>query len=120
MSESEANPILSLAALLAAVQEPDPESEAMLVQLIQRGALVGVEIFGSDDCCEHGMHESCPADGFGLCDNFGPHTVGSDCNRAERFLLRPSDACMTDRVLHEITNGDRMTGAAPEPYEPAP
>lgn len=76
-----------------------------LADLVRRGVLIGVEVFGTDDCCEHGPFDECPANGFGLCDTFGPASVGSDCNRAERWIMRPSDEHMTDD-LHALLNNE--------------
>jgi hypothetical protein len=48
-----------------------------------------VEFEGRTVRCLDGF---CDTWGFGLCDRFSRYTPGgSDCNRAEFFLLRPSD-----------------------------
>jgi len=69
-----------------------------IAELIRSGALVPVQVFGScghpdpspgwpNATCDEGEHFS-----FGLCDRFSTHTPGgSDCNRAEFYLLRPND-----------------------------
>lgn len=58
--------------------------------LIRSGALVPVAVFGTE--CAHEGCEDETHDGFGLCDRFSRHTPGgSDCNRAEFFLMRPND-----------------------------
>lgn len=85
-------------------------AEEALILLIKNGALLPVMVFGTTDCCAHGpfdpsnpaAHRDCVSVGHGLCDTFGPHTVGSDCNRAERYLMRPSDELMTPRVLEAL------------------
>ncbi len=75
--------------------------------LLDNGYLIGVEVFGEDDCCEHGREE-CPSDGFGLCDTMHePWSVGSDCNRAKRFLMRPHDDLMTEGVALAIADNWR-------------
>lgn len=81
------------------------EAHTAILALLTDGWLIGVEVFGEDDCCLHrhpgagGEGEACESNGFGLCDNFGRHSVGSDCNSAEPFLLRPSRLLMTPEVL---------------------
>lgn len=74
------------------------DDHAVLLDLVQRGVLVGVEVFGTNTCCDHGVDPSdaaCESTGYGLCDRFSEHSVGSDCNRADAFLLRPSDPHLT-------------------------
>lgn len=71
------------------------EPYRQLLELVRSGALIGVEVFGTDDCCEHGPDTDCPSKGYGLCDALAPH---SDCNRARKWLLRPSDALMTQEL----------------------
>lgn len=67
-----------------------------LAAMIRTGTLVPVQVFGTESCCQHGA-EGCESIGYGLCDRFSTHAPsGSDCNRAEFFLLRPSDAAMED------------------------
>ncbi len=59
----------------------------LIADLIRSGALVPVQVFGTE--CSHNPPEDFS---FGLCDRFSTHTPGgSDCNRAEYFLLRPND-----------------------------
>jgi hypothetical protein len=53
------------------------QAKALVLALIEQGYLVGVEVFGTDS--------------FGLSDVFGPWSVGSDCNRAEKVLMRVAD-----------------------------
>lgn len=84
-------------------QMTEYEAQIMLHALVGQGWLIGVEVFGADDCCEHGMYEECPANGFGLCDVFSKHSAGSDCNRAEDWLMRPKDGLMTES-LHRLLN----------------
>lgn len=84
---------------------PQPVALGMLHQLIDSGWLIGVEVFGTTDCCEHGQmqgDEGCISTGFGLCDVFSRHSpAGSDCNRAARFLFRPHDALMTEAIAEK-------------------
>lgn len=98
------------------------EARAQILALIRDGWLIGVEVFGADDCCEHGMHTECPADGFGLCDMFGPHSIGSDCNSAEPVLMRPDrtlyyeddairEALTTERTLPVDASAVEVAGA---------
>lgn len=50
--------------------------------------LVPVEVFGTDDCCEHGSsmeHGGCPSSGYGLSDAV---EAWSDCNRASGRIYR--------------------------------
>lgn len=68
--------------------EPPATDEPELIRLIGAGRLIPVQVFG--------------ADSYGLCDRFSPHTVGSDCNRADDFLLRPVDQLMTEPVRAAI------------------
>jgi len=57
---------------------------------IRSGALVPVAVFGGPSDCPHCGKQVPWA--FGLCDRFSKFTPGgSDCNRAEFFLLRPND-----------------------------
>jgi hypothetical protein len=82
--------------------------------LIRSGALIPVQVFGTNECCEHGSMgagQDCPSTGFGLCDRFSSHAPGgSDCNRAEFFLLRPSNEVMADpsirAALEEVIDED--------------
>lgn len=89
------------------------DDQAILLDLVRRGVLMGVEVFGTDSCCKHGHlnagdipivddETDCPATGYGLCDRFSEHAVGSDCNRADAFLLRPADGFMTDALREAI------------------
>jgi hypothetical protein len=78
-----------------------------LLGLIDGGWLIGVMVFGTDQCCLHdpdGFNEvNCPSTSYGLCDTMhDPHSVGSDCNRAERFLMRPHDLLMVPEVFEGI------------------
>ena len=93
-----------------ATGEPLPQptgfvDQEALLDLVRRGVLVGVEVFGTDQCCEHGEHVDCDSTGYGLCDRFTPHSVGSDCNRSAPFLLRPADGQMTDALRAAIAEG---------------
>lgn len=69
----------------------------MIVRLVKHGWLVGVQVFG--------------AESFGLCDQFAfdrvsrdygdgfnCRIVGSDCNRAERWLMRPAVPLMSETL----------------------
>ena len=79
-----------------------PEAAAVLRALVEDGWLIGVEVFGAHCCDDIGACER--EGGFGLCDVFGPASVGSDCNRAEKFLLRPADKLMhenLDKAIHD-------------------
>lgn len=80
----------------------------LLIELVRRGVLIGVEVFGTDQCCQHGEHVECPSTGYGLCDSFGPHSVGSDCNRADAFLMRPNDEAMTAELREAIHDDSAM------------
>lgn len=72
---------------------------ASIADLIRSGALVPVQVFGgdADKAGDTGTQhcQKCHADvpwGYGLCDRFSRFKPGgSDCNRAEFFLLRPND-----------------------------
>lgn len=78
------------------------QAKDAVLLLAREGWLIGVEVFGTDDCCLHG-DDPCPSDGFGLCDAMHePVSWGSDCNRAERFLLRPHDDLMTAELASAI------------------
>lgn len=82
--------------------------EAMIAALVRSGALIPVQVFGS---CDHpvtndrGQTFRCEEPdhwGFGLSDRMSEHAmVGSDCNRAEGFILRPSDALMGTAAVRE-------------------
>ena len=50
--------------------------------------LVPVEVFGENDCCEHGENAECKSAGYGLCDAV---TAWSDCNRAIGHIYRFED-----------------------------
>ena len=77
-------------------------SAEQLAGLVRSGALIPVMVFGTEDCCKHGSAADCESTGYGLCDRFSHHAqAGSDCNRADFFLLRPSDEAMGDPVLRE-------------------
>ncbi len=80
-----------------------------IAALIRLGALIPVTVFGN---CEHpvptrpGAAETACNDqahwAYGLCDLMSEHSLaGSDCNRADHFLLRPSDEAMADPVVRE-------------------
>lgn len=66
--------------------------------LIREGHMIPVEIFGAaGENAE--THCSCgkelPEWGYGVSDRFSTHAPGgSDCNRADVYMLRPSDALM--------------------------
>lgn len=98
--------------LLASLMERKPQAprdeqaQAMILDLIAHGYLIGVEVFGAENCCEHGIDsDECETQGYGLCDMFGPHSVGSDCNRAVRVLMRPSDDIEFPPVAAALTDG---------------
>lgn len=83
------------------------EALAMLRALVDDGWLLGVGVFGDESCCLHGdpvpEGVDCPVTGFGLCDNMNEHSPGgSDCNRAERFLMRPHDDLMVTTIYDAI------------------
>lgn len=81
----------------------DPE---LIAELLRVGDLIPVTVFGTDSCCEHGDHTDCKSTGYGLCDRFTTLNVaGSDCNRANHFLLRPSDEAMDSPLLRQILDG---------------
>jgi hypothetical protein len=50
--------------------------------------LVPVEIFGEDNCCEHGENAECKSAGYGLSDAV---SAWSDCNRAIGHIYRFED-----------------------------
>jgi hypothetical protein len=54
--------------------------------------LVPVEVFGSEECCEHGQRDlrdpPCPSMGYGLMDAVA---AWSDCNRAIGHIYRVDD-----------------------------
>lgn len=61
-----------------------------IADLIRSGALIPVQVYGTE--CAHDECDNPRHDGFGLSDRFSRHSPGgSDCNRAEFFLLRPND-----------------------------
>jgi hypothetical protein len=75
--------------------------ENRVARAILSGDLIPIMVFGTDECCEHGPdaedNRDCRSTGFGLCDRFSKHAPGgSDCNRANHYMLRPSDALMDD------------------------
>lgn len=83
-------------ALTRSLSSPDahPEDEATLIDLIERGVLIAVSVFGSMGDEDWG---------YGPCDSFTKRNqIGSDCNRAARFLLRPDEGRMTPAVLAAI------------------
>lgn len=69
------------------------QAQALVLALIAQGYLVGVEVFGTDS--------------FGLCDVFGPWSVGSDCNRAEKVLMRVADVIDFTKV-HEALVDEKL------------
>lgn len=77
------------------------EARFALAQLIDDGWLIGVEVFGAH-CCDD-IAGCTNESGFGLCDTFSSHACGSDCNRAEKWLMRPSDTLMgsVTNMLHD-------------------
>jgi hypothetical protein len=81
------------------------EDSQAIARLILTGALIPIDVFGghSDpkDKMGHSDADNCPICGgdlewgYGLCDKFSRHAPGgSDCNRAVKFMLRPSDDAM--------------------------
>jgi len=50
--------------------------------------LVPVEVFGENDCCEHGVAADCASSGYGLMDAV---PEWSDCNRARGHIYRFDD-----------------------------
>lgn len=100
---------------------PMSDSSDAVAKLILTGALVPVSVFGPGlvcPSCAKGLDdEPCPHCGsevvgsFGLCDRF-THvgSVGSDCNRAEWFLLRPTDELMDSegvrQALRDVLDDD--------------
>lgn len=79
-----------------------PQAAAVLRALVEDGWLIGIEVFGAHCCDDIGACER--ESGFGLCDVFGPASVGSDCNRAEGYMLRPADALMVDGLKAAIND----------------
>ena len=86
-----------------------------IAALIRLGALIPVTVFGN---CGHpvptrpgiaiatGAAETECNDAshwnYGLADLMSEHSLaGSDCNRADHFLLRPSDEAMADPLVRE-------------------
>lgn len=53
--------------------------------------LVPVEVFGTNDCCQHGPDTSCESKGYGLCDAV---EAWSDCNRAIGRIYRREDVAV--------------------------
>ena len=73
-----------------------------MAELIRSGVLIPVAIFGGDtDCaCGRRIHW-----GYGVMDRFSTHSpAGSDCNRADAYLLRPSDKAMDDPAVKAALN----------------
>lgn len=98
------------------------EAYAALLQLAEEGWLLGVDIFGADDCCEHGPHTDCPANGYGLGDT---QNAMSDCNRAEKWLMRPRNSLMTQDLADVLSDEDigwdqHSDEPAPAPGDPLP
>ncbi len=81
------------------------QSEAQpIAALIRLGALIPVTVFGDG------------TDGwsYGLMDLMSEHSLAaSDCNRADHFLLRPSDEAMADPRVREAIE-DVLRSAADE------
>lgn len=70
----------------------DEEALILIHALVDEGWLIGVELFGEDEDT-----------GVGLCDVFSKNSPsGSDCNRAERWLMRPHDNLMTEALRLKI------------------
>lgn len=102
-----------------------PNPVYALVQLIETGALVPVQVYGG---CGHPdpspghPRATCNEDehfSWGLMDRFSTHAPGgSDCNRAASFILRPSDNLMDDnavrRALRRVLD-DRDPALATKP-----
>ena len=62
----------------------------LILQLLRDCWLVPIEVFGDEELDRVG---------YGLMDRNG---VWSDCNRAERFMLRPADTAMNDPRLRPL------------------
>ena len=75
-------------------------ADEAVAKMIRLGVLVPIAVFGTDcdhDGCEDERHGS-----FGLMDRFSRHSpAGSDCNRAEFYMLRPSDDLMQGPLVKE-------------------
>ncbi len=85
-----------------------------LAEMVRSGLLLPVQVFGGPETCQKCGHDVPWT--YGLCDRFTEHSPGgSDCNRAEPFLLRPSDAAMDDPELRAAI--DHVIGVGEEPYE---
>lgn len=81
------------------------EALTALQALVDEGWMIGVEVFGEDDCCLHGEDADCPSAGWGLMDTMHtPHSVGSDCNRAVPFMMRPHDDLMVESIRNGIAD----------------
>jgi len=83
-----------------------PQAAAVLRALVEDGWLIGVEVFGAHSCDDIAACER--EGGFGLSDVFGPASVGSDCNRAESYLLRPADKLMHENLEKAIHDEKRF------------
>ena len=74
--------------------------------------MIGIQTFGTEDCCLHNPDgredQLCDAAAYGLMDKFGPHSVGSDCNRAEPFMLRPADELMDAELKAKLADGEMV------------
>jgi len=66
------------------------EAQVIINKLIDEGWLIGVKIFGDES--------------YGLMDQFRMPHVGSDCNRAEHFLMRPKDGLMTQELKEKLSD----------------
>lgn len=81
-----------------------------IADLIRSGALIPVQVFGGDtegagragvEHCSNCGHEVPWS--FGLSDRFSKWAPGgSDCNRAEFFLLRPNDLTFNDAPVEDL------------------
>lgn len=75
-----------------------------VARLIQHGFLIPVQVFGGGD----------EEWSYGLSDRFSYHAPGgSDCNRAEFFLLRPSDQEMANPEVRRAIEGMLIEGEPP-------
>lgn len=76
--------------------------------------LIPVEVFGEDDCCEHGLQDhtpgvvdQCESRGYGLSDAV---SSWSDCNRARGHIYRAED----DGSFRHREPGDFMVVYVPD------
>jgi hypothetical protein len=89
MSEPQTRPY-SMESILAEAAAEGADAYARLAETAPPGmvplVLVPVEVFGTDDCCQHGHEEGdCPSKGYGLSDGV---SAWSDCNRATGQIYR--------------------------------